>query len=102
GVKFAFSHSHVFVSGLHIASRVLARPSRHLADLLDQLEFQAVNVGLGELLIDTGVFGDDSHKLVDDRLDGVFTAQTVIERLGLSWSGAQQERRQTQPNRYYS
>jgi hypothetical protein len=47
--------------------------------LLDQLEFQAVNVGLAKLLIDTGVGRGDAHELIYHRLDGVFAAQTVIE-----------------------
>ena len=64
---------------LHITPGVFARPARHRAELLDHFELRTIDVALGKLLVDTRVGGDDRRNLVNDRLDAVFTSQSLVK-----------------------
>jgi hypothetical protein len=53
--------------------------------LLDHFELQTLRVAPRELPIDTSIGEGDSHQFVNDRLDGVFTSQSLIKRLFLGY-----------------
>src|SRR5262249_14975574 len=73
--------SHAAMRALHVATGVDARPAARLADLLNQLVFEARNVGLGTELVDPAIACDIAHEIINHRFDGGLAAETLIERL---------------------
>src|SRR5215471_15693685 len=63
----------------HVEPRVGARPARILAQLVDELLMQPVQVGPGELLVDTVVLRCAIFKGAGDCRDGVDSAEALIQ-----------------------
>src|ERR1051326_4360488 len=71
--------------GLHILARVLARTTRGLAELLDQVRLELGEPGRvrdrgGEEAVDARVTVDPRHEIVDDGRDPLLAAETDVQR----------------------
>src|SRR6266850_927749 len=85
-VEVAAADAHSHMRGLHVLALVFARTAACLADLIDELYFEAreplaVRGRRREELVDPGVGGHARHELVHNRGDGLLAAEAVVERL---------------------
>src|SRR5262245_10963419 len=84
-IEVGAADAHAHVRRLHVLAVVRARPTRRLADLIDQLPFerlQSIRIrrGLCEERVDPLVARDATDELVDDRRNGLLASQPVVER----------------------
>src|SRR6185437_6264779 len=80
-VELGALDAHAMMHRLHVAARVLARPARRLADLIDELVAQIFEIAQRKPRLDARVAGDVDEEIVDDGLDGTFAAEAIEQRL---------------------
>src|SRR5215472_4343661 len=79
GIELAVRHPHVGMRLRHAEPGVGARPTGVLAQLVDELLGQSLQVGPGELLIDAVVLPGAIIESAGDRRDGIDSAEALIQ-----------------------